>query len=219
MVIVDTGLSLARHAGSGEWARFDGGILTMTGDDDLEVRFDRLFRDHYGRLVSFFGQRRVDPETSRDLAEETMLRVLRGLDGLESPAATASWIRGIALNVWKNWVRDRRTLRRSHEERSLEEALREGLQVSNEGSIWPQSDDSPERELLAREVLRHLPAILCGLPRRKQEVFRLWLEGRTYQQIASELGVSIQAVRSNVSRARQRVLKELKRLSQSHTPR
>ena len=176
-----------------------------------EELFDQLFTESYPSLVAFFGRRGLDPELSRDLAQETMMRVWDGLASFEGRSEPRTWIRTIAANLWKNWNRDRKTAKRDHRESSLDAAAGEdGFAVGEERRLWRRPASDPEREALEKQGRDRIHASLPDLPDRQRECVGLWLDGRTYQEIADHLGVSLQTVRSSVSRGRAR-LEELLR--------
>jgi len=178
----------------------------MTDDADLEERFDRLFRTHYGPLVILFGRRGLDSGISQDLAQETLLRAFRGLANFESRADLGTWVRRIALNVWRNWLRDERgTAKRPGGERSLEELGHGDLQVSNDEGLWPRQWGDPERHLAEKQIRELLAAAILALPSREKTCVRLWLEGWTYQEIANREAISIQTVRASLSRAKSKL--------------
>jgi RNA polymerase sigma-70 factor (ECF subfamily) len=58
-------------------------------------------------LVAFLARRTGDPVLAQDLAQETLVHVLRGLPRFRGAAALRTWARRIALNVWRDHLRDR----------------------------------------------------------------------------------------------------------------
>jgi RNA polymerase sigma-70 factor (ECF subfamily) len=58
-------------------------------------------------LVGFLARRTGDPVLAQDLAQETLVHVLRGLPRFRGAAALRTWARRIALNVWRDHLRDR----------------------------------------------------------------------------------------------------------------
>jgi len=186
----------------------------MTGDASLDEQFERLYQAHHGSLVSFFGRRGLDPESSRDLANETMMRVYTGLERLRDDAASKSWVLTIALNVYRNWVRDEHALRRAHVEAPLEQVE----QVGNDGGLWPRTEASAESRWEAREWEKCLASAVRTLPPRQREAFELWLDGRKQKQIAEKVKTSIGNVGSTLHRARKKVLASLRRCLRTAVP-
>ncbi|MEO1087149.1 MAG: sigma-70 family RNA polymerase sigma factor, partial [Acidobacteriota bacterium] len=199
--------SLARSKNRpGESPGLDAGSF----NPDLEESFDRLYRRHYPGLVVFFGRRGLDPERSRDLAQEVMVRAYRGLAGFEARAiekAQLVWLRRIAVHVWANWLRAKNaTSKRSGKEQSLEQAQETGFEPSAEHGIWQQQGDDPEKRTIEAEAREQVEALLVGLPKRQRECLELWLNGAAYQDISLQLDISLQTVRSSLHKAKKRVL-------------
>jgi RNA polymerase sigma-70 factor (ECF subfamily) len=57
--------------------------------------------------LRFFAQQSGDPALAEDLAQETLVHILRGLPGFRAAAALRTWARRIALNVWYDHLRCR----------------------------------------------------------------------------------------------------------------
>ncbi len=178
--------------------------------EDLEELFRRLYSEHYAGLVAFFGRRGLDPEVSRELAQDVMLRVYQGLEQFEGRSGLRTWILRIATNLWCNWVRDNRgTAKRGASEDSLEEARETGLQVAEEGALWSGAGKDPEQRILEEQARARVRSRIPGLPPRQRECLVPWLEGSSYQEICEELGVSMQTVRATLHKAKARIVREL----------
>ncbi|MCP4659319.1 MAG: sigma-70 family RNA polymerase sigma factor, partial [bacterium] len=155
--------------------------------------------------------RGLDPELSRELAQDTMLRAYGGFGDFEGRSHLRTWLLRIATNLWKNWVRDYRgTCKRGRWESSLEQLREEGgLEVAEINGFWPARASDPERRALEREAGERVRSHFSVLPLRQRECLRLWLDGSFYEEIADELGVSIQTVRASLSRAKSRLAEDL----------
>ena len=170
-----------------------------------DLWFTDLFQEHYPHLVVFFGRRGGDPELARDLAQETMIRVYRGLADYEWRGPLRTWILTIATNVWRNWLRDRHgTLKRGVVERSLDE-LRDAGELAAEAGVWTTSIDDPEAKLTVTLDRRRLRERLGDLSQLQRRCLVLWLEGWKYREIADEVGVSLQTVRATLHKAKARL--------------
>jgi len=178
---------------------------------NIDSLFDQIYTDNYATLVAFFGRRGLDPETSRDMAQKTMLRAYRGLGGFEGRASTRGWILRIATHVWCNWIRDHRgTLKRGPGESSLEEAHEQGLEIAEEQGFWPRQGQDPERLAVEKQAQERIRERISGLSSRQQECILKWLEGWSYQEMADEQGVSIQTIRGSLHKAKSRIARELR---------
>lgn len=174
-------------------------------DAPLDRRFTELFDEHYPRLVVFFGRRHVDAELSRDLAQETMIRVLNGLAGFRGEVPARSWILRIATDVWRNWLRDHRwTQKRSAVEDSLETAYEE-REPAETSALWPRPADDPEGRLAEAEERTTVYARIDELSALQRRCLSLWLDGMSYQEIAETVGTSLQTVRPTLHKAKSRL--------------
>lgn len=180
--------------------------------EDLDELFTRLYGDYFPALVGFFGRRGLDPDESRDLAQTTMFNVYRGLDRLQDKDSPRSWIRQIALNVWRNHVRWRwGSKKRGRPETSLER-VREAFGDWSEGeALWSSGEPDPWHLISAAQSRARIAAAIPRLSTRQRECLVLWLEGYSYAQIAERLGVSIDAVKAGIHKAKAGIAKQVAR--------
>ena len=121
---------------------------------------------------------------AEDAVQQTFVSALEALRAPDAEMALKPWLYRIAHNTALNGLRDRAL---GHEE------LSEGI----------DGVERPEQAFERGEQLRDTVAAVRGLPERQRDAIVLReLEGRSYDEIASELGVSRGAVRQLLSRAR-----------------
>jgi len=166
------------------------------GGEDFRQLFDRFYRP----VVHFFVRRGFTKEESSDLAQETFLRIHRGLSGYRSEASEATWLFRIARNVEANMLRDRAALKRSAEEEVALDDL-----VDSSRTLPAASGPGPEEQLLSEESHRVLRQAVQTLPRQMRRCLVLRLEDLKYREIADLQGISLQAVRSHLGQARKRL--------------
>ena len=182
---------------------------------DREAVYRQLFDRHYRGVFYFFARRGFDTEECRDLAQETFLRVYRGLDQYRSEATYGTWIRSIMRNLWLNRIRDTQARKRQASEVSLELAY-DGAQVpAGQDALGRPEEPNPEEQLLDAEQRARLRAAIQTLPPQARRCQLLQLEGLKYREIAAVLGISIQAVRSHLFQARQRLEQSLSQTPES----
>lgn len=163
-----------------------------------EAAFEQLMRPMESLIWRvcwhYLGQR----EAAEDCAQETMLRVWRGLSGYREDSTFESWVYRIAANQCLD------LLRKQKREKSVPlEPLRE------QGFDPPDAGPGTEIRVLAREEQRRLREALAGLPEEQRDALVLTqLEGWSYERTAGVLGVTEGTVKSRVSRGKER-LKEL----------
>ena len=134
-------------------------------------------------LVRFFARRA--PGEAEDLAQETLLRIHRGLPTLRDAERVDAWVWSVAYNVWRDRLRARRP-----EEVSLEE---------------PPFPPTEPPGATAR-VASWLPAFVEALPEPYREAVRLAdLEGVPQAELARRLDLSDSGARTRVQRGRARL--------------
>lgn len=131
-------------------------------------------------------------DAAADLAQETWLRVLRGIASLRDPASLRAWMFGIARRV----AMDR--LRRQYVRAEDADVVLDDLPA-------PAHDVDPESDLAALESgMDRLP------PRERETLALYYLRELTIDQIATLLDVPAGTIKSRLFRARQLLRTALK---------
>ncbi|MGA1810303.1 MULTISPECIES: RNA polymerase sigma factor [Sphingobium] len=148
----------------------------------LAREFHRTFVDHTRKRMG------GAPE-AEDIAQESWARVSNGI----SNGGTISNIRGYLFKVARNLMIDHRR--------------REALGVETwapDDAIARIADPRPsaETQLITRDELRRMDAIISAMPSRPRQVFRLSrFEGLSFAEIDRRLGVSRQTVHDHMTKA------------------
>jgi RNA polymerase sigma factor (sigma-70 family) len=133
-----------------------------------------------------------DVHASEDVAQESFLAAWRGLRRLRNPASFLPWLRQIARNQAYLWIREHR--------RGSDDDL----------ALIADSRPSAMDALLADEQHRVLAAVLDDLPEETREVVLLYYrEGSSAKHVAALLGLSEDAVKQRLSRARGKMREEM----------
>jgi len=134
---------------------------------------------------------------AEDVMQETFLSAFKGIDRFDGRAELRTWLYRIAYNA--AMMRLRRT-RRDHV--PLDEASEpdDGTPVPQELYDWSQV---PERELEKTELRAHMEKAIGDLPGRLRTVFVMReLEDLSTEDTAQALGISAEAVKTRLHRAR-----------------
>lgn len=165
-------------------------------DQDFMDTPEELFQRYYRPVVAFFQRRGFSFEESRDLAQETFLRVFKNMDSFRGESAVETWLFQIAGNLYKNTLRSRQTQKRDAQEVSLESTEAVG-ELSVKGS-------DPLCIVLTGEEIRLLRDALNDLPPQMKLAVSLRVErDLKYREIADEMDVSIETVKAHLYQARQ----------------
>src|SRR5687767_12894967 len=157
--------------------------LVQLSQDGSRAAFEAIVARYRRQIVSYCA-RFLGQERAEDAVQQTFVKAYTALGAGERVRTLRPWLYRIAHNTSLNMLRDRGL----HHEQLTEEI--DGVE---------RPDQAAERHQELTQVLRAVQA----LPDRQRDVIVLRaIEGRTYEQIAQELGVSHGAVRQLLSRAR-----------------
>ncbi len=166
--------------------------------EDTSLR--RLVLEHYDRehvslhrYLSFLG---VDRETSRELVQESFLKLHEHLLTGGDRTNLRAWLYRVAHNLARN--------AQTAFSRSKTESL-----TGSEGTLDPPAKAaSAEEELVTEERMRRFRQAMNQLSIPQKECLTLRAQGFKYREIAEVLNVSVSTVGENVLRGLER-LKEL----------
>jgi RNA polymerase sigma-70 factor (ECF subfamily) len=160
--------------------------------------YDELARRWAARVLAVCHAR-VGRDAAEDLAQEALLRGLRGLATLADPEKFGPWLVGIAVRTCLDWLKSAQ-----RREVSLD-AMAEG-DGSSGGSavVFSAARDEEAREAgERRERSERLMREVEQLPPAYREVLMLYYyQDCTYQELADALGVSAATINARLTKAR-----------------
>jgi RNA polymerase sigma factor (sigma-70 family) len=182
-------------------------------EPDLDQEFGRFYRAQWSRVLRFLQSQGLQPQVAEDLAQEIFVRAYRAFPSFEMkglPGAETNWVRKIALRLLINWRRDQRG------EAGPMPADREG-----EERFDPPDSAVVDvvRKLISEELQAAVPGQLARLPPGQQEVLRLWIDGKSYEQICAETGKSMQNVKATLHKAKAKLADLVRQHLSPHTAR
>lgn len=205
MTSEDTDISNSRSAAelSSDW----------TPRHEREAVFRQLFERHSRAVFYFFANRGLPDDLCWDLTQETFLGVYRSFQDFRQQSNFKTWLYSVTANVWRNHLRQQRTLKRDRPEVSLEQMQQSSEPLASTLARWPEEPAATpttldglirkEQEQTLRTALRDLP------PRMRQCLLMRLYGGMKYREIASVLDVSVDTVKSQLAQARSRLRHEL----------
>jgi RNA polymerase sigma factor (sigma-70 family) len=152
--------------------------------------FDAVYEEYRARIYSFLARLSRSRDVAEDLAEETWLRLVVSSNRLRPDTRLGPWLFAVARNLFYSYCRSR----------AVGETASDGLI-----SLWPGGTPrpSPFEEAAARELERRLERGLAALPAQYREALLLvGVEGLTPADAAGVCGLSSEAFRQRLSRAR-----------------
>ncbi len=164
------------------------------------IAFEELVQRYQNRLLTILEHLVGNREQAEDLAQETFLRVFRARERYEPGAKFSTWLFTIANNVASNALRSRSRRKEvgvpeSNGDQSGAMQL-DQLAKAASGLQPTRNLDKMEQA----EMVRHAVAALSE--RQRMALLLAKFEGMSYQDIADSMDLSVQAIKSLLSRAR-----------------
>jgi RNA polymerase sigma-70 factor, ECF subfamily len=167
-------------------------------------------RDAFRALVVRF-QRKVyavalgivkDPDLAWDVAQETFVRVHRGLGDFKGDSAFSTWLFRIATHLSIDAVRRERSARKE----DVDEVRESDLEDGGEGILATPLGTDPRQNALRRELGEKIEEALATLPEKHRTILVLReLEGLSYEELAERLGIHKGTVMSRLFHARKKM--------------
>ena len=175
--------------------------------DDDEAAFGELVEAYQNRLIGIFTHILHDNAAAEDLAQEAFLRVYRARHRYQPTAKFATWLFRIANNLATNRLR---SLSRRKEVSlkgtdSGQQSLRSAEQLAMEKSGLMPGRQFDKQEM--REVVRQSLDTLND--RQRMALLLNKFEHMSYADIAASMDLSVQAVKSLLTRARENLRLQL----------
>ena len=168
----------------------DGGV---TGIDEVLVArasggdtraFERLYREHVGRVHGLCLRMVRDAQLAEDYTQETFIRAWRALDRFEARSHVSTWLHRIAVNV------------------VLERRRRRELPVEYVADATEYDrDDNNALDTPVEEA--ELEATIASLPQGARDVLTLCgIYGYAHEEVARMLGIAEGTCKAQLHRAR-----------------
>lgn len=152
--------------------------------------FDAVFEHFNTPLFNFLMRLSRRRDVAEDLLEETWLRLVARAPALREDTRLGPWLFTVARNLYASFCRSR---------------LVEDSHVASLIGLWPSGTPrpSPFESTAASESERRIEAGLAALPLMYREALLLvGVQGLTITEACEVCGVSAEAMRQRVSRAR-----------------
>lgn len=154
--------------------------------------FATLVQRHQARVFQFIRRLYGCSDEAGDLTQETFIKAYQALPRWRPEARFHTWLLQIARNTTLDALRQRR--------RQPGETLEEHAHLVDPGP-------SPLQQLESGRRLALLEQLLARLPLEQREILLLReVEGLSYTELASTLGINAGTVKSRLARAREAML-------------
>lgn len=161
--------------------------------------FAELVETYWTQVFSRFYRQLGDRQEAEDLAQEVFLRLYRSRLRYQPRAKFSTWLFHIAQNVARNALRTKRRhpcVPMGNLTCGEEESRPADLRLGDRSEV-------PSRPLERRETARRVRAAVAELGGRQRRAMELYqFHDRSYDQIADEMDMSLQAAKGLLYRAR-----------------
>jgi RNA polymerase sigma-70 factor (ECF subfamily) len=169
--------------------------------------FEELVTERSGEIYGLLFRLTENSEEARDLTQETFLRAFQSIGRFRGEADLRTWIYRIAINQarnrWRWWRRRRR-------DSTVSLDATQGQSNQTLIATLAESSENPEQQTLAHERELALRSALQKVSRAYRETVILRdIEGFTYEEIATTLGINVGTVKSRLARGRQELRRKL----------
>jgi len=174
---------------------FERALVERTRRGDVHA-FGELVRRYQQSVFNvcyrMFGQR----QDAEDMTQEAFIRAFQRLETFDLERPFGPWIRRVAANLCLNQLKRRRESR---------------LQLDDEFDRPANDGIGPEAKQELRETAAQVRAAILELPTHYRAVVELrHFQEMNYREIAQELKLPLNTVRSQLFRARKMLAKRLK---------
>lgn len=167
----------------------DAALLSRARRGDRDA-LEHLLRRHEARVYRFGLKVCGDREDARDVAQETLFAMARGVSELREAASMSTWLYTVVRSFC---IKHRGRRRHAPRRDSLEPVT----------SALPDDGESPEEVAAGRELEQALGAVIASLAPTYREVLLLRdVEELPASEVAALLGIGVDAVKSRLHRAR-----------------
>jgi RNA polymerase sigma-70 factor, ECF subfamily len=173
-----------------------------SGDGDA---FGELVDRYHPRLIRLARTCTSSPEVAEEVAQETWIAVLRGLDGFAGRSTFRTWLFTICMNRARSIAgREHRHVSDELDERAVDpRRFNSSGQWSQPPGDW---SDAVDERMVAAELAPHLLAALELLPDGQRQVVTLRdVEGLTSSDVCEVLAISAANQRVLLHRGRSRL--------------
>lgn len=153
-------------------------------------RFQALLARHEKIVFKVAGMYCRNAEDRRDLAQEILVQAWRSFGGYDATRPFSTWMYRIALNVAISFARQA-----GHRARHVVSLDGDALEVGDDSAAMREPD----------ERVRALYAFIHSLDALNRALMLLYLEDRSYREIAEVLGITETNVATKINRLKQRI--------------
>jgi len=167
-----------------------------------ELEFNDIYNEYYDKLLRYL-RRMVGTNNAEDVTQEVFVKINKGLEDFKGQSSLSTWVYRVATNAALDRIRSR-----AHNEQSRAVAP-EGADDETGNVCAEEESLSAEREAIRNEMNECIREFVDKLPESYRTVIILSeLKELKNQEIAEILGISLDAVKIRLHRARVQLKEE-----------
>jgi len=170
-------------------------LLSQCRNRDQEAQ-KRLYESHCAKMMGVCMRYARNREEAQDILQDGFIRVFEKIGSFRSEGSLEGWVRRVIVNVAIRHIQKNTRIYRM-------------VDIDEAGSEMPF--ELATTDLETDDLLK----MVNKLPDGYRVVFNLYaMEGFSHQEIAEKLGISEGTSKSQLARARQHLVRQLKRLGE-----
>ena len=174
--------------------------------DTTSLEFSDIY-DQFHEKLTHYLERMVGKNHAEDLAQEVFMKINKGLKDFKGKSSLSTWVYRIATNAALDKMKSR-ALRESKNKVSLSDPLEEA-EPENTGILIEETSLSAEREAVRNEMNECIREFVDKLTANYRTIIILSeIKDLQNQEVADILGISLDAVKIRLHRARTRLKAE-----------
>jgi len=151
--------------------------------------YGQLFSKYYQQIYSVCFAILKNPHDAEEVTSETFVHAYLKLDQLRKPPQFFFWLKKIAQNRSKNFLRDK---------------SKDTIPL-NLASARTATQVAPDALLLKQELIDAIMDAIESLPPKDRALIQAHIDGLNHSQISEQLGISIEASKSRLYRVRKKI--------------
>jgi RNA polymerase sigma-70 factor (ECF subfamily) len=181
-----------------EIGKVDDLLIRRFCDGDLRS-FEVLVTKYQRRVAAQINAAVRNAAVAEELTQEAFLRAYRSLPGFRFESAFSTWLYAIARNLTMSYFRDGQV----RAENAVPMDLLTETMALQENASWEGCVPGPDEDLCGVQLVAGIEQSISNLSPRMRNAFLLReLDDLSYQEIAEQLTMPINTVRSLIFRAR-----------------
>ena len=165
----------------------------MGNIDFNDSTFEDLFKSYFQDLMRFVCSYVNDEEMAKDIVHDVFFALLRNKKRLDVSYSMKSYLFTLARNYALNYLKHLRVI------------------AMNEREVSDLLENAGEELGVYEERLNRLNEKLAELPEKQREVLmKCFVEGRKYKDVADEMEISVNSLKTHISRGLKFLRNELR---------